>query len=138
MTAFVLDSSAVIASVLPDEAHGPAAVHIIRRVAQDGAIVPVIWPLEVVHVLLKAERQRRLTPERCRTAIGEIQALPVSIEALPDWAELEATARLARKHHMSFYDASYVRLAVVRGLPLATFDLPMRAVAEAERIPILD
>lgn len=138
MTSLVLDSSAMVASVLPDEAHGPAAVDIIRRVARDGAVVPALWPLEVVHVLLKAERQRRLTPERCRTAIGEIQALPVSVEAPPDWTELEATARLARKHHMSLYDASYVRLAVVCGLPLATFDLPMRAVAEAERIPLLD
>lgn len=124
--------------MLPDEEHGPSAAHIIRRVARDGAIVPAIWPLEVVNVLLEAERRRRLTPQRCRDAIGALQALPVLVEAPPDWAELEATARLARTHHMSLYDASYVRLAVVRGLPLATFDRPMRGVAEAERIPLSD
>lgn len=124
--------------MLPDEGHGPVAARIVRRVARDGAIVPAIWPLEVVNVPLKAERRRRLTPQRCRTAIGEMRALPVSVESPPDWAELEATARLARKHHMSLYDASCVRLAVVRGLPLATFDRPMRGVAEAERIPPLD
>lgn len=134
----MLDSSAVLASVLPGEERGTTAADIIRRVARDGALAPAIWPLEVVNVLLKAERQRRLTPERCRTAVGGLRALPVLVEAPPDWAELDATARLARKHHMSLYDASYVGLAIARGLPLATFDLPMRAVAEAERVTVLD
>lgn len=44
------------------------------------------------------------------------------------WSE---TMQLARAHHLSAYDASYLELAIRLGLPLACLDGKLRAAARA-------
>ena len=48
---FVLDSSVALAWVLPDEAN-PQLDHVCDRMADDIALVPPVWPLEIGNVLL--------------------------------------------------------------------------------------
>ena len=43
---------------------------------------------------------------------------------------------MARQHHLSAYDASYLELAVRQGLPLATLDNDLRNAAVAVGIKI--
>jgi len=44
---------------------------------------------------------------------------------------------LARKHNLSSYDASYLDLAMRKGLPLATLDKNLLAVAKRIKISIV-
>jgi predicted nucleic acid-binding protein len=43
---------------------------------------------------------------------------------------------LARAHDLSSYDASYLDLAMKKGLPLATLDQKLRKAAVAVKLPI--
>jgi len=45
---------------------------------------------------------------------------------------------LARAHDLSSYDASYLDLAMKKGLPLATIDDKLRRAAKAVKSRILD
>jgi hypothetical protein len=57
--------------------------------------------------------------------------LPASCGTGPgNCLELESL-HLARAHNLSVYDASYLELAVRRGLPLATLDDKLKAAARA-------
>ena len=44
---------------------------------------------------------------------------------------------LARKHKLSSYDASYLDLAMRKGLPIATLDKNLLAAAKRSKVPIL-
>ncbi len=44
---------------------------------------------------------------------------------------------LARKHNLSSYDASYLDLAMRKGLPIATLDKNVLAAAKRIKAPIL-
>jgi predicted nucleic acid-binding protein len=50
---------------------------------------------------------------------------------------LKLPQKLARAHDLSSYDASYLDLAMKKGLPLATLDQKLRAAAQSVKVPIL-
>lgn len=47
------------------------------------------------------------------------------------------TVALADRHRLTIYDATYLELAIRRGLPLATLDQELRVAAEREGVPLL-
>jgi hypothetical protein len=49
----------------------------------------------------------------------------------------ESIVRLSQQHQLSSYDAAYLDLAVVEGLPLATLDKNLRAAAKRAEIELL-
>lgn len=53
MQSLVLDASVTI-SALIEEAQSDEARDIFATIAADGAVVPTLWPLEVGHILLRA------------------------------------------------------------------------------------
>ena len=102
-----------------------------------GALVPMLWPLEVANVLLMAERRHRIVSAERSQALGWFAALPIEIDyeaAHPAWADLPA---LAVQHRLTAYDAAYLELARRRGLPLATLDQELAAAARAEGLGVL-
>ncbi|MCL4472414.1 MAG: type II toxin-antitoxin system VapC family toxin [Actinobacteria bacterium] len=65
--------------MLPDEdEHWVAAL--LERLATGGAIVPEVWPLEVVNALLVAQRRRRLKVKDIERALRDLAALPISVD----------------------------------------------------------
>ena len=46
-------------------------------------------------------------------------------------------ARLAIKHDLTVYDATYLEMATRLGLPLGSLDKPLRAAAHKTKIPCL-
>lgn len=136
--ALVLDASVAIASVLQDDARYVDARRLLRIAAQQGAVVPAVWPFEVGHVLMKKVQQRAMAAPEADRALRHLFALPITSVGEAREPILSGVWPLALRHRISLYDASYVALALQAGLPLATFDLPMRGVAEAERVILLD
>ncbi|HNP29053.1 MAG TPA: type II toxin-antitoxin system VapC family toxin [Nitrospirales bacterium] len=133
---FVLDSSVALAWVLPDEAN-PQLDRVCDRMADDIALVPPVWPLEIGNVLLIAVKRGRLTPRDLSLLITELRALPVEIDATSTERALEETLSLARKYELTTYDAAYLELAKRRGMPLATLDPKLRQACASAKITVL-
>jgi len=57
---FVVDNSVVMSWCFKDETNNYADI-VLNRLTEAAAVVPSIWPLEVVNVFLVAERQKRLS-----------------------------------------------------------------------------
>ena len=133
---FVLDTSISLAWCFEDE-QTPLVMHLLDRVADQGAVAPQLWPVEALNGLLSAERRGRITAGSRDRLAGFLQDLPIAIDdetAIRLWT---GTARLAALHRLTAYDASYLELAVRRRLPLATADRSLRTAAHAEGVDLL-
>jgi len=134
--AFVLDSSVVLAWILPDEQYVQVD-EIASRLETEAAIVPAIWPLEIHNALLVAERRDRIEPEQVESALRAVTALAIHVD---HDVSLESAGRafvLARALKLSAYDASYLELAGREGVPVATVDRRLREACQASGIPVL-
>lgn len=142
MAVLVLDASIALAALLPDEAAVDVAVGLLARVQREGAAVPRHWPDEVGNGLLMAARRRRISAGSMATAgigasLARLSLLPLTFADAAPLDAWEAPLRLALTHRLTLYDARYLDLALVMGLPLATLDRELRAAAAAERVPLL-
>lgn len=125
----VLDASATFPWLFEDEA-SPEADGLLDLVAEQGAAVPSLWYLECANGLAMAERRGRIDGEGIARAIGLLHRLPLEVDDAPPSRALDGALALARTHGLTAYDAAYLELALRRGLPLATDDGPLRAVAK--------
>ncbi|HVC94512.1 MAG TPA: type II toxin-antitoxin system VapC family toxin [Pirellulales bacterium] len=132
--AFVLDCSLTVAWFFEDEADDYAEA-VEDSLSAAAAVVPTLWPLEVANVLVMGERRKRATEAKVTTFLGLLKSLPIALDdetASHAWRE---SIHLARTHQLSVYDAAYLELALRRGLPLATLDGKLHAVAAAAGVP---
>lgn len=128
MTAFVVDASAAAAWVLPDEAS--AASEALMDLAMiDGAAAPPHFPAELAAAVLRARRRGRITDDHVVGARGTLDAVPMDIDQ-DGWDRIWSDALpLAVRFGIGLYDAVYLELALRSALPLATFDVALRAAA---------
>ena len=127
MRSFILDCSVTMSWCFEDES-GRYAASVLDAMADAEVQVPSIWPLEVVNVLLVAERRRRITPVASAVFIRHLSGLPITVE--PGAHDVfDRVLPLARSAGLSAYDAAYVGLAQQTGLLLATQDRMMRNAA---------
>lgn len=118
---FVLDASVTMAWCFPDEVTAYTE-GVLDQLRQTGALVPLIWPLEVANVLVIAERRQRLVEVQTVRFVQLLHSLPIAVSDDSVDHVLGRVLELARLHKLSSYDAVYVELAVRKGLPLATND----------------
>lgn len=123
----VLDASLTLASFFEDE-RTPPVVACFNSVADSGAVVPVLWPLQVANGLSIAIRRRRIDAAFRDTGLSRLAALSIEIDAETNLHAWKATVGLADRHGLTVYDAAYIELAQRRRLPLATLD---RKLAQA-------
>ena len=136
MAALVLDCSAALSWFMPDEG-SPDAAELRERVTSEGAVVPVLWPIEVGNVFLFAMRRRRINASQRAAALEALGQLPIELDSgtLNEiWA---ATLALADELRLTLYDACYLELARRRALPLATLDKELRSAGRKLDIPLL-
>lgn len=133
---FVVDNSVVMAWCFQDEASQYADA-ILGSLEVFKAIVPSIWPLEVGNVLLVAERRKRLSEADSTRFIALLTELPITIEQESPERMMREILALAREHQISSYDASYLDLAMRKGVPIATLDDGLIKAAERSQVPIM-
>jgi predicted nucleic acid-binding protein len=133
---FVLDNSVALAWCFADE-QTPALMALLDRVAEAGAIAPLLWPLEAQNGLLMAERRQRLGAAKRAELARLLRELPISLDAETAEQAWTDTIRLAERFGLSVYDASYLELARRRRLPLATTDRALRSAAAASGVALL-
>lgn len=118
---FVLDNSVVMAWCFEDE-EDPYSIGVLKSLADNEAVAPAVWPLEVGNALAVAERRKRLGEADAARFLALLSGLPiVCVQEEPERI-LREILHLAREHSLSTYDASYLDLAMRSGLPIATSD----------------
>ena len=133
---FVLDCSVTMAWCFEDEA-GADADAALTALMGGAALAPSIWPLEVVSVLLVAERRGRLAHADAVRFLDLLRGLPVAVvETTFDVASRSVHA-LARRYGLSAYDAAYLDLAMREDARLATRDRALRRAATAAGVGLL-
>jgi len=114
-----------------------AIVAVMRRIADEGAVVPALWPTEVGNGLQMAVRKKRITVPERDEILATLRRLPIEVDTPPPLEVWGAPVGLAHRHTLTVYDAAYVALAFERRLPLATLDDAMRRAALAEGVTVL-
>jgi predicted nucleic acid-binding protein len=137
MNSFVVDNSVVMSWCFKDETnkYGDA---VLNRLAESTAIVPPIWPLEVVNVLLVAERRNRLKQVDSVRFITLLSQLPIVVEHEGSERKMKDLLALGRANNLSSYDAAYLDLSMRKDCPIATLDKKLIEAAKKVDITILE
>jgi len=133
---FVVDNSVVMAWCFEDECSDYAEA-VLERLVDQQALVPAIWPLEVANVLLAAERRKRINPAQSTRFVQLLTDLPITVVSQDPAQALSDVLALGRTSRLSSYDASYLDLAIRRGLPLASRDDRLRKAAKRCKVKLL-
>lgn len=136
MSALVIDCSAALAWCFEDEASDEAD-SLLSRVGSEGAVVPVLWHLEVANVLLQATKRGRITADDADTRLRLMAALPITTDQETSIRAWRDTLALARAEGLTAYDAAYLELALRRQLPLATWDKELAEAARRRGLTVL-
>lgn len=136
MSGVVIDSSIALTWCFEDEA-SPETDALFERVRDDGAVVPGLWHLELSNVLLQAEKRGRITASDVATRLDLITELPISVDQQTTVRAWRGVLTMARTEGLTTYDATYLELAVRRGLPLLTKDNELAAAAKRLGVVVL-
>ena len=126
----VLDSSATLAWIYSDETTEPIR-RVFQAVADDGAVVPALWRLEIANSLTVAVRRGRIDANFRRAALTDLAFLDITTDDHTDVHAWGETLNVADRFQLTVYDAAYLELAQRRTLPLATLDSELGTAAKA-------
>jgi predicted nucleic acid-binding protein len=120
----VLDASAALAWLFEraDRHEAGRADRLLDAVAENTAIVPMLWHCEVCNALLTAERRKVITEAQSADFLARLSRLPIDTDATPLAQRREVLIALGRRFQLSAYDAGYLDLALHSNATLASFD----------------
>jgi predicted nucleic acid-binding protein len=136
LSLLILDSSVTLAWIYGDETT-EAIRRVFDAIADNGAMVPALWRLEVANSLTMAVRKRRIDPDFRRAALADLALLDITTDQQTDSHAWTDTLNLADHFRLTVYDAAYLELARRRTLPLATLDQELRTAATAIGVTVL-
>ncbi|MEA3230543.1 MAG: type II toxin-antitoxin system VapC family toxin [Thermodesulfobacteriota bacterium] len=134
---FVVDNSVVMSWCFKDKINRYADA-VLDKLSESTAIAPSIWPLEVVNVLLVAERRKRLKQADSVRFITLLSQLPIVVEDKGSEKVMKDLLALGRTSHLSSYDAFYLDLAMRKDCPIATMDKKLMEAAKEVSVTILE
>src|SRR5215203_4742583 len=120
----VLDSSAALGWVYPDEAAN-ATRGIFELVVGSGAWVPSLWRIEIGNSLQAGIRRGRIDRAYRDNALADLAKLDIAVDPETSRAAWTSALQLADRFGLALYDAVYLELAHRRSLPLASLDGPL-------------
>ncbi len=131
---FVLDASATLARLAPDELLPEPILQVIES---EAIVVPALWPFEVANALEVMLRRGRMDEPALTAAVILLDTLTPDIEPVSTvrcWGDV---SELAHHYQLSVYDAAYLELAKRRRLALATLDTALRKAARSAHVELL-
>ena len=81
--------------------------------------------------------KKRISEASSAHFLALLAELPIIVEQESPERMVGEIFALARKHNLSSYDASYLDLAMRKGLPIATLDKNLLAAAKRSKVQIL-
>ncbi len=124
MKTFVLDASLALEWF----AAGASTEVLAKRSLLDDhvAVVPTLWRFEVMNAVTTWRRRGDISHADCAVLLHDIMQIPFGTV---DEGDPELVVSLASAHGLSAYDATYLRVAMITGDPLATLDAALKRVA---------
>ena len=132
----VLDSSAALAWIYGDEIND-AVLKVFDIIAEEGALVPALWHLEIANSLTVAVRRGRISVEVRDAALIDLGLLDIVLDLYTHAQACASTLTLADRFRLTLYDAAYLELAQRSSLPLASLDAELGSAARALGVPLL-
>lgn len=132
----IIDCSITMAWCFEDEST-PKNLAVLDRLADEAALVPAHWYLEVSNFLAMAEKRRRITTAKSMEFLTYLGTLKFEIDHEVFGRAFDQLLRLCRAHGLTSYDAAYLDLALRRGIPLASLDDELRVEAKSLGIALL-
>jgi predicted nucleic acid-binding protein len=132
----VVDASLALAWCFEDE-RTPEILDVGSKVEAEGAVVPAIFHLEVANTLLQSEKRGRTSTLHMTVSLDALRSLPIETDLDDEGRAWTAILFVARSQALTSYDATYLDLALRRGLPLATQDARLRAACNAIGVTLL-
>ena len=132
----ILDCSIVMAWCFGDEST-PETNQIQDRMANEAALVPGLWYLEITNVLAMAEKRKRITPQGSQQFLQLLSILDIQVDDDAPRRAFNHLLPLCRTHGLTSYDAAYLDLSIRRQIPLATLDDALRKAATTLGLPVL-
>ena len=124
MKTFVLDASLALEWF----AVGASTEVLAKRSLLDDhvAVVPTLWRFEIMNAVTTWRRRGDISQADCAVLLHDIMQIPFGTV---DEGDPELVVSLASAHGLSAYDATYLRVAMITGDPLATLDAALKRVA---------
>lgn len=132
----VVDASMTVAWLFSEE-RSDVAQAVLRQVAEDGALVPSLWRLEVANVLRNAVRRGRCGGGYAARSLKRLERLPIIVDPETDKHSWGRTRQISMDYDLTLYDAAYLELALRRKLPLASHDGALIAAGRKARLDVL-
>ncbi len=130
--AFVVDASVALTWFFKEE-RTKRTTSLLRRIAEENAIVPALWHYEVSSGLLMGARRNRIPIEVACDRLARLALLRLDVDPhVP--ANFPNIIKIAAETRLTIYDATYLELAIRRGVPLATDDLELIRAAKAKKV----
>ena len=103
--AFVRDASVTMGWCFAEEADALTEAAL-DRCRTEAAVVPGLWALEVINVLLVAERRGRIDTAGSARFLELLRGLPIDVNWDLPLEEGAVLFDIARRHRLSAYDAA--------------------------------
>lgn len=110
---------------------------LLDRIIEHGAFAPSLWLYETANATRFKWAKDDIHASTAREAIEKLHALPVEIVDMEPAVIRGGVLALAQRRGLTIYDASYLHLAMMLSLPLATFDRQLIAAAPAEGVDLV-
>lgn len=132
----VVDSSVILATVLPDE-QSHYAEDVLNQLEEGhiSAYVPALFHLEAANVLAITQRRQRITAKQAIQGMQIIGCLPLAVDTEASFPPaIQRMVPLINTYHLTAYDACYLELALRRQFKIATLDKSLQAATEQEGV----
>ena len=119
---YVVDASVIAKWYLLDEEGANMAASVLQAFAENRLtlVAPSLVSYEVARALQKAYRQRRIASDVAQQRLRDLHDLDLEVFHEPEILRL--ALQLAFRHACNFYDACYLALAEVLGVPFLCAD----------------
>lgn len=119
INSYVIDSSFILAHLLPDE-KSQNVQRLFDRLKQEPITLfaPYIFPFEVFNGIQTAIIRKRLAPKLAKELQEQFIKITVNLQEV----DLMDTSSIAQKHLLTIYDSSYIYLSENLKIPLLTLD----------------
>ncbi len=131
----VLDASVTLCWCFKDERHRVADRTAALLLQNPVAIAPTIWWYEIRNAMTMGLRRKRLTQDSISSFLSDLALLKIELDPVPNEGRV---FDLAERHRLTFYDASYLELALREQGLLASLDTKLMTAARAEGAALLE
>lgn len=124
---FVIDSSVILAVLMPDEKESNTSQKFIKLLEKGvGLVAPNLLEFEVGNSLKSAVLSKRITSNEAKELFDTFNDFPISYKSI----EKELVLKISLNSNLSFYDASYLCLAKKNKCKLLTLDKTLLKMLE--------